>query len=419
MPEQGTNQRDTRYLEAAFERLGICDATRHTIAGTHREVEFDITLELSGGEVASFRGFRVQHDRNLGPFKGGLRYHPDVNRQHLRELAASMTWKTALHDLPLGGAKGGVNCDPRQLARRDLRAITRLYVSKLGNLVGPERDIPAPDMGTDEETMAWFYDAYGMEHGDHPGVVTGKPIALHGSHGRIAATGEGTALATALAAEKAGLDISGATVAIQGFGNVASYAAMRLAREGAKVVAVSDSRTGCYDASGLDIAAIKERRHRAQTGGERLSVVEAADGGDELDPDALLELDVDVLIPAAIEYVITGDNVERLNARVVVEGANLPMTADASDALEDAGTVVVPDIMANAGGVIASWLEWVQNRQGMRWPADKVADELEQRVRRTFARLCDAAERDGCGYRQTAFNIAVDTINTAIRYRGI
>lgn len=415
----GINERDARYLDGAFSALEICDDTRELIAGTHREVEFDITLHLAGGERASFRGYRVQHDRNLGPFKGGLRFHPEVTRGHLRDLAASMSWKAALNDLPFGGAKGGVDCDPRRLAKRDQREITRRYVDKVGNLIGPELDIAAPDMGTDEETMAWFYDAYGLQHGDQPGVVTGKPIALHGSYGRRAATGEGVALVTTLAAHRGRVDLDGARVAIQGFGNVASFAAERLREHGARIVAVSDSAGGCFDADGLDVTGIKNRRDRARAEGERLSVAEAAHRGDELSTEELLALDVDILIPAAIEYVIDADNADEVAAGLVVEGANLPITADGASALEDRGVAVVPDIMANAGGVIVSYLEWVQNRQGMRWSADEVQQGMEQRMRSAWERLCDVAESDDCGYRQAAFNIAVERINTAISYRGV
>jgi len=415
----GINERDARYLDAAFSALEICDDTRELIAGTHREVEYDITLQLAGGERASFRGYRVQHDRNLGPFKGGLRFHPEVTRDHLRDLAASMSWKAALNDLPFGGAKGGVDCDPRKLAKRDQREITRRYVDKVGNLIGPELDIAAPDMGTDEETMAWFYDAYGLQHGDHPGVVTGKPIALHGTYGRREATGEGVALITALAAHRSRVDLDGARVAIQGFGNVASFAAERLREHGARIVAVSDSSGGCYDDNGLDVTGIKNRRERARAEGERLSVAEAAHGGGEVSTEELLALDVDILIPAAIEYVIDADNADDVAAGLVVEGANLPITADGARALEDRGIAVVPDIMANAGGVIVSYLEWVQNRQGMRWSADEVQRGMEQRMRSAWERLCDVAESDDCGYRQAAFNIAVERINTAISYRGV
>jgi glutamate dehydrogenase (NAD(P)+) len=416
---EGISARDARFLDAAFAALEICDDTRELIAGTHREVEFDITLQLAAGERASFRGYRVQHDRNLGPFKGGLRFHPDVTREHVRELAASMSWKTALVDLPFGGAKGGVNCDPRKLEKRDMREITRRYVDKMGNLIGPELDVPAPDMGTDEETMAWLYDAYGQRHGDHPGVVTGKPIALHGTHGRRTATGEGVALVTTLAAHRSRIDLDGARVAIQGFGNVASFAAERLREHGARIVAVSDSAGGCYDASGLDVTGIKERRDEARANGERMSVAEAAHGGDELTTADLLTLDVDILVPAAIEYVIDDDNVDDVAAGLVVEGANLPITAEAASALEHRGIGVVPDIMANAGGVIVSYLEWVQNRQGMRWSADDVRRSMEQRMHAAWERLCDVAESDDCGYRQAAFNIAVERINTAIAYRGV
>lgn len=417
--ESAINGRDKAYLERAFSRLEICDSTRDTIACTHREIEFDISLELDGGERASFRGYRVQHDRSLGPFKGGLRYHPEVDRAHLRSLAATMSWKTALNDLPFGGAKGGVNCDPSALTRRDLRDITRQYIDKLGSLVGPELDVPAPDMGTDEETMAWIYDAYARQHGDHPGVVTGKPVALHGTYGRRAATGEGVALAVALAAARQGLDIESATVAVHGFGNVASFAARRLQKLGARVVAISDSRSARYADSGLDVSEIQTRRDEARRRGERLSVADAAGTGDDIATEELLTLDVDVLIPAAIEYVITADNVDAVRAGLIVEGANLPVTAEATSVLEDRGTPVIPDIFANAGGVIVSYLEWVQNRQGLRWPEGDVTQSMEQRMRRTWKRLCETAEDHDCSFRQAAFDIAIDTINTAIEYRGV
>ena len=415
----GVNARDAHYLEQAFSRLEICDDTRELIGGSYREIEFDLTLELDDGQRASFRGYRVQHDRNLGPFKGGLRYHPDVDRSHLRELAASMSWKTALNDLPLGGAKGGVTCDPRVLSKRDLREVTRRYVARLGNMIGPELDIPAPDMGTDEETMAWFYDAYGLQHGDQPAVVTGKPVALHGTYGRRAATGEGVALATSLAAGRRGIDLQGATVAIHGFGNVASHAALRLTEDGARVVAVSDSGGAVYRSDGLPVASMKALRDEAPRRGDRPSVRDVAEGAEPLTSAELLALDVDVLVPAAIEHVIDEDNADAVRAGMVVEGANLPLTAGGSRSLEARGVPVVPDVMANAGGVIVSYLEWVQNRQGLRWSAEQVTDGMAQRMRASWRTLCDVADADDCGYRQAAFNIAVERINTAIALRGV
>jgi glutamate dehydrogenase (NAD(P)+) len=404
-----------RAIEDAIERLGYDEHISTLLRSPYRQIQIDVPLRADNGEVRVFRAYRVQHSSSRGPFKGGLRFHTGVNLDHFRALASLMTWKTALVDVPFGGAKGGIDCDPRELSRSELETLTKRFTVKMDGLIGPDTDIPAPDMGTGPREMAWIYEAYSQRYGLAPGVVTGKPLSLGGSEGRVEATGRGVALAARLAAEDHGLDIAGASVAIQGFGNVAAYAARSLADAGAHIVAVSGSSGAIHNKDGLDIPHILEK---TREGDERRSVTDIDHGADEISNDELLALDCDILIPAAMEGVINTGNCDDINARIVVEGANAPVTCEADAWLHDHGVPVVPDIFASAGGVIVSYLEWVQNRQRYRWSLERVNDELDVMLESAWKTLTQRARHDECSYRLAAYLIAVERVAEAATLRG-
>jgi len=405
-----------QFLDRAFEHLQIETHMRHLLRACYREVRFELPLKRDDGSMALFTGYRVQHDQSLGPFKGGLRFHPDVDMNHFVALARLMTWKCALLGLPFGGAKGGVDCDPEALSAREMENLTKRLVSRLDMIIGPNRDIPAPDMGTGPQEMAWIVDAYAHRFGYAPGVVTGKPLALGGSNGRLEATGRGVAQVAELAAAAHGLDIEEASVAIQGFGNVGSNAARFLHERGAKVVAVSDVGGGRHHADGLPL----ERLFKAQGHSSRpVSSPDVDLSGDEISNDDLLELEVDILIPAAIGHVITSDNVERVKAGLIVEAANMPIDCQADAVLADRGVPVVPDLLANAGGVTVSFLEWVQNQSRYQWSAEKVNRELKDRLDQAWQEASKRAEKEDISLRLAAYAIAVERVIEAIHLRGI
>ena len=405
-----------QFLEHAFDQLEMETDMRHLLRACYREVRFELPLKRDDGSMALFTGYRVQHDQNLGPFKGGLRYHPDVDMDHFVALARLMTWKCALLGLPFGGAKGGVNCDPESLSTRELENLTKRLVSRLDMIIGPDRDIPAPDMGTGQQEMAWIVDAYAHRFGYAPGVVTGKPVSLGGSHGRLQATGRGVAQVAELAAAAGGMEIGDASVAIQGFGNVGSNAARFLHERGAKVVAVSDVGGGKYDADGLGLQTLFDN----QDGSDRpVSSPKAEISGDEITNDDLLELEVDILIPAAIGHVITADNVDRIQAGLVVEAANMPIDCTADKALADRGVPVVPDLLANAGGVTVSYLEWVQNQGRYQWPEEKVNRELKSRLDQAWQEVSERADAESVSLRMAAYKTAIERVVNAIHLRGI
>lgn len=411
-----TSSRQDDFLRAAFDHLDIGDEIGGLLRASHREIRLEIPLRTQSSGLKVFTGYRVQHNRSRGPFKGGLRYHPEADMEHFRHLASLMTWKTALVNIPFGGAKGGIDCDPRELEEQDLEVLTKRFTEKIGSLFGPDSDIPAPDMGTGEQEMAWIYEEYSQHGGDVPAVVTGKPVQLGGSHGRTEATGRGVAFVTALAAETEELDLDGATVAIQGFGNVAAYAAHLLATEaGAKIVAVSDVSGGLHTEDGLDVEALFETREEDP---RNFELADADGEGDSISNEELLELDVDVLIPAAIEDVITEENADDVKASLVVEGANMPIAYEADRMLHEAGSVVVPDILANAGGVTVSYLEWVQNRYRYRWKKERVICELEEIMENAWDAMCDCAEEEDLNYRGAAYVASVARVRHAIEMRG-
>jgi glutamate dehydrogenase (NAD(P)+) len=401
----------TYFFHRAADRLQLRDEMREVLASTYRELSVQVPLRMDDGRVVVYRGFRIQHNGARGPYKGGIRYHEHADLDEVRALAALMTWKNALIDVPFGGAKGGVQCEPGLLSESERERLTRRFTGMISYIIGVTRDIPAPDMGTNAQTMAWMMDSYGHKYGHTPGIVTGKPVALGGSPGREEATGRGVVIATAEAARSAGIDLEGARVVVQGFGNVGYWTARLAGERGARVVAVSDVGGGTHNPAGLDIAAVS--RHAA----EAMSV-STYDGGDEVSNEAILELDCDILVPAAIEGVITSVNAGRVKARIVTEAANGPTTPSADDILNERGVTVVPDILANAGGVTVSYFEWVQNIQQFRWELTDVNAELEKKMKATTAEVVAKAAVTGCSLRDAAFDIAVARVAHAADLRG-
>jgi len=400
-------------FDRAARRLGLDDDLQLSLKTPYREVTAEIPLRCRDGGHRVFRGIRVQHDRARGPMKGGIRYHPEADLDHVRALASLMTWKCAVVDIPYGGAKGGVDCDPRELEPHDVEAITRRFVQRMHLFIGPNLDIPAPDVNTNAEVMAWIVDEYGKFNGWSPGVVTGKPLELGGSLGRESATGDGVGLLTEHTLARMGRSVEGATVAIQGFGNVGSHAALDLTRRGARVVAASDIEGGVFAGDGLDVDQLVRA---ARTEG---SVVCQDGPGESLTNEELIALDVDVLVPAALGGVITSENAREVRADLIVEGANGPTTPAADQILRERGVAVLPDILANAGGVTVSYFEWVQNSQRFGWTAERVADELERILLAAFQAVAARAEEGGVPYRIAAFEIAVERVARATELRGI
>ena len=401
----------TYFFNQSAERCKLPDQMREVLASSYRELAVQIPVTMDDGRVQVFRGFRIQHNGARGPYKGGIRFHESADLDEVRALAALMTWKNALIDVPFGGAKGGVQCQPGLLSETELQRLTRRFTAMISYIIGVNRDIPAPDMGTNAQTMAWMMDAYGQKNGYTPGIVTGKPVELGGSVGREEATGRGVVMCAARSAKKMGIDFSGATVAVQGFGNVGYWTAHLAAELGAKIVAVSDVGGGTHSANGLDLAALAEHRK------DNISVTTFA-GGSEVSNEDLLELECDILIPAAIESVIHGKNADRIKAKLVVEAANGPTTPLADQILNDRGVTVVPDILANSGGVTVSYFEWVQNIQQFRWDVEHVNEELEKKMNLATDSVFERSEKDGTPLRAAAFDIAVERVAHAAHIRG-
>ncbi|QHS16095.1 Glu/Leu/Phe/Val family dehydrogenase [Halopenitus persicus] len=392
-----------------------------------RTLKVTLPVELESGNIEVFEGYRCQFDSARGPFKGGVRYHPSVTQREVEALAGWMTWKCALVDLPYGGAKGGVICEPKDLTENDLERLTRRYTEGIRRLIGPETDVPAPDMNTNPQTMAWMMDTYSVYEGyTVPKVVTGKPLEIGGTPGRVAATGRGVSIVTERLFEYLENDLDDATVAVQGFGNVGSHAARLLDDAGARVVATSDVTGAAYDPDGLDVPTLGAH---VDAGG----LIEEYTAGDLKGTDRtrwdepemisnaeLLELDVDVLIPAAVEGVITAENADRVRANAIVEAANGPTTVAADEVLSERDVQIVPDILANAGGVIVSYLEWVQNSQEFSWPLETVNAELERRIGSAFDETIERYDQgDVPDLRTAAYTIALERIARAHEYRGL
>jgi glutamate dehydrogenase (NAD(P)+) len=376
-----------------------------------REVMVEIPLRCADGRIQTFQGYRVQHDNSRGPMKGGIRYHPEVDLDEVRALAALMTWKTAVVDLPYGGAKGGITCDPSTLSALDLERLTRRFVTRIHSFIGDHEDIPGPDMNTNPQVMAWIVDEYAKFSGFTPGIVTGKPLQLGGSRGRISATGRGCLFAAERAAADIGMSLDGATVAIQGFGNVGSWAARFFADAGARIVAVSDVHGAIFDGDGLDLEAVG---NAVETDG-----AVATDGAESISNEELLALDVDVLLPAALGNVIREDNAAEVRARMVVEGANHPTTPAADRILHERGVTVLPDIFANAGGVTVSYFEWVQNLQQFRWSAERVDEELRTVMNEAYDALTAVRDEFDTDLRTAAYTLAIRRVSEAAQLRGL
>jgi glutamate dehydrogenase (NAD(P)+) len=377
-----------------------------------REIKVECTLRRDDGSIATFTGFRVQHDNARGPMKGGIRYHHEVDPDEVNALAALMTWKTAVVNLPYGGAKGGIACDPAGLSEAELQRLTRAFIQKIHDVIGPQVDIPAPDMGTNAQTMGWIVDEYAKFHGWAPGVVTGKPIELGGSLGRDSATGRGLLFAMECLFEDAGRTVADFTYAIQGMGNVGSWAARLIAAQGGKVVAVSDVSGAVRNPAGLDVTAL----------GEYLALhkkIAGFPGGEAFPAEALLAEPCDVLVPAALGGVLTRTNANDVRARYVIEGANHPTDPDADEVFARKGIVVLPDIYANAGGVTVSYFEWVQNGQQFYWDEQRVNAELRLVMRNAYVHLKAMAQRLRCDLRTAAFALGISRVARATALRGI
>tara|TARA_B100000315_G_scaffold174382_1_gene162792 strand:- start:21 stop:1253 length:1233 start_codon:yes stop_codon:yes gene_type:complete len=399
------------FFDKAAERLNLAGGIRDMLRRPWRELQVQVPVRMDDGRIEVFSGYRVQHNGARGPYKGGVRYHLAADLDEVRALAALMTWKTALVGLPYGGAKGGVQCDPGILSTRELNRLTRRYTQNIEHLLAPNRDIPAPDLGTNAQTMAWMMDAYGQLHGHSPAIVTGKPVELGGSLGREPATGRGVAYVLEEAAKYYGLDTAGARVVVQGFGNVGSWAARLIHAMGCKIIALSDAYGGVYAPKGLDVTELL-RHKQAGAGVTDLPGVERITNAE------LLELDCEVLIPAAIDNVITSENAPQVKASYILEAANRPMTAEADNILNERGVVVLPDILVNAGGVIVSYFEWTQNLQEFHWEEERVNEELRKIITGAFHQVRERVSADGITYRQAAFEIAVQRVARAVELRG-
>ena len=380
------------------------------LKGPYREIRVEIPL-FTNGKLLNLAGYRIQHNAARGPYKGGIRYHPHVDLEEVRALASLMTWKTALVDIPFGGAKGGVACNPLELTEEELYNITITFFSRIAMILGPNRDVPAPDMGTNAKVMGWAMAAYGKMNGHTPAIVTGKPLELGGSVGREDATGKGVVIISEQWAEDKAQSLEGTRVVLQGFGNVGSFAAFHFAEKGAKVVAVNDVRGGIRNENGLDVRALME--HVKATG----SVVDF-EASDPLDGAEILFQECDYLVPAALGGVITGENAGRIKAKVVVEAANHPVTPQGGDILMGNGVEVIPDVIANAGGVVVSYFEWAQNIQQFAWKERRIHDELYATLRRSFAKVMHFASAHNCSLRLASFAIALNRVYQASKARG-
>jgi glutamate dehydrogenase (NAD(P)+) len=402
-------------VDRAANVLGLQPAEVELLKHPKRQVIVSLPVPMDDGTVRVFTGYRVLHDNTRGPGKGGVRFHPEVDLDEVKALAAWMSWKCALVDVAFGGAKGGVACDPTALSEGELERLTRRYAAEIFELIGPNVDIPAPDIGTDARVMAWIMDTYSMKKGYvEPGVVTGKPIVLGGSLGREEATGRGIVVTTREALRDLGIPFEGVRVAIQGFGNVGSNAARLLAEAGAKIIAVSDVHGGIFKSDGLDIAGLL--RHRSEH-----ATVQGFPGAQPIANDELLTLESDVLVPAALEGQLHEGNADQIRAKLIVEGANGPTTAEADQILRARGIPVVPDIMANSGGVVVSYFEWVQDRYGYFWTAAEVNQRLEEKMTQAYAALRAAIDRYDLvnDLRTAAYTVAMQRILEARRLRGL
>jgi glutamate dehydrogenase (NAD(P)+) len=400
------------YFRKAARIMDVGERIETLLATPLREVKVQVSIELDSGEIGTFTGYRIQHDNSRGPMKGGLRFHPQLTAADVEGMASLMTWKTAVVNLPYGGAKGGITCDPSRLSLRELERLTRKYVDQIQDFIGPTRDIAAPDMNTNPQVMAWIFDQFSKYHGHSPAVVTGKPLDLYGSKGREAATGRGLLYICREVLRDLSLPLKGTRFALQGFGNVGSHVARLVWEDGGLIVAVGDALGGVKNPQGLDVPSLFEHVKRTGT-------VKGFAGGQACTGDEVLTADCEVLIPAALGNVITRDNASEIRARLVIEGANGPTHPEADDLLERRGILVVPDILANAGGVTVSYFEWVQNLQHLTWDEERVNAELERTMKESYDRVAQISRSRKVSLRTAAFILAIGRVGKATVLRGI
>lgn len=400
-----------RNFKLAARLLGLDSKLEQSLLIPFREIKVECTIPKDDGTLASFVGFRVQHDNARGPMKGGIRYHPEVDPDEVNALAQLMTWKTAVANIPYGGAKGGIGCNPSDLTVSELERLTRVFTQKIHDLIGVHTDVPAPDMGTGPQTMAWILDEYSKFHGHSPAVVTGKPIDLGGSLGRDAATGRGVLFGTEALLNEYGKSIAGQRVVIQGFGNVGSWAAQLISEQGGIIVAVSDITGAIKNSNGLDVPSLMKHVREARG-------VKGFHGAEAIHPDSILVEDCDILIPAALGGVINKDNAKEIKAKFIIEAANHPTDPEGDEILAKKGVVVLPDIYANSGGVTVSYFEWVQNIQGFMWDEEKVNSELKTYMTRGFKDVKEMCKTHNCDLRMGAFSLGVNRVARATLLRG-
>lgn len=402
-----------QQFDRAADYLELDQSLRNVLRSAKRQLIVSIPVRMDGGETKVFEGYRVQHNIARGPAKGGIRYHPNVTLDEVKALASWMTWKCATVGIPYGGGKGGVVCDPKSMSRNELERLTRRYAFEIAPIIGPDRDIPAPDVYTDSQTMAWIMDTISMVHGHTElGVVTGKPLSLGGSQGRHEATARGALYALREACSVKGIKLKDSRVAVQGFGNAGSIITRLVAEDGARVVAACDSKSGVYNESGLDVqAALK---HKEETG-----ALHGLKGVKEIEPNDVLEVDCDILCPSALENSITAANVGNVKAKIIAELANGPTTPASDRVLEDQGVMLIPDILANAGGVTVSYYEWVQDQYSFFWSEKRINQTLEDTMSDAFHKVHQTANRYGTDMRTGAYILAIDRVAEATRVRGI
>ena len=404
-----------RQVDIAAERLKLDPGIGEKIKKTKRELIVHFPVKMDDGSVKIFTGYRVQHNVTRGPGKGGVRYHPDVDLDEVRALAMWMTWKAAVVNIPFGGAKGGVQCNPKSMSLRELENMTRRYTWEIAMMIGPDQDIPAPDVYTNPQVMAWIMDTYSILKGyTVHGVVTGKPLELGGSLGRFEATGKGVFITAQEAARHLNIPIEGARVVVQGCGNVGGIAAQYFDRAGAKVIAISDSSGGIYNKKGLDISAVLDCKKKYSC-----VITPEAKMGEEIKNEELLELDCDFLVPSALENQITHKNASKIKTKIIAEGANGPTTPEADQILFGRGIFVVPDILANAGGVTVSYFEWVQNLQELLWSEEEISDRLTRILKRSFAEVLNISQREKVDMRTAALMLGIGRVAEATKLRGI
>ncbi|MGI8837915.1 MAG: Glu/Leu/Phe/Val family dehydrogenase [Pyrinomonadaceae bacterium] len=402
-----------QQFNRAADYLDLDDSTRNVLSAAKRQLIVSIPVKMDGGDVQVFEGYRVQHNIARGPAKGGIRYHPNVTLDEVKALASWMTWKCATVGIPYGGGKGGVICDPKSLSKNELERLTRRYAFEIAPIIGPDRDIPAPDVYTDEQTMAWIMDTISMVRGHTElGVVTGKPISLGGSQGRAEATARGCLYALREACRVKGMNLKGARVAVHGFGNAGANIARLVAADGARVVAACDSKAGVFSETGIDIQAAL--RHKAET-----TSLSGLAGTKSMSPEDIIGVDCDILLPSALENAITLANVGRVKAKIIAELANGPTTPGSDRVLADEGVFLIPDILANAGGVTVSYYEWVQDQYSFFWSEHQINETLEQTMRTAFKSVYETAQRYDTDMRTGAYILAVDRVAEATRVRGI